>query len=158
MASSVAEAGCEKACKRALNAGANPSERLTDGDQFLLGSTEEKCREGAVRLAVFARESMRDNGFSLSTLGSMIGKDATAAHRVLDVEDPSIALRVLAAMLLLDKSGTWLGGAARLTGRALVDRPRLTPEQKLERLTETLERHGQIGRAVIAEAFGEEQP
>jgi hypothetical protein len=158
MRETVAQNPDEKRCKGALNGAANPSERLIDHDQFLLGSTEEKCREGANRLAVLAREAQRENGFSLSTLGSMIGKDATAAHRVLDVESPSIALQVLAAVLLLDKDRTWLRGVARLVGCEVVERPRLTPEQKLERLVETLRRHGRLGAGVLEEAFGEEAP
>jgi hypothetical protein len=158
MSQSVAESQDEKVCKGALNTPANPSERLVDGDQFFLGSTEEKCREGANRLAVLARQSMRDNGFSLSTLGSMIGKDATAAHRVLDVETPSIAFQVLAALLLLDKDRTFLRGVARAVGCDVVERPRLTPEQKFDRLVETLRRHGKAGEAFIGEAFGEDAP
>jgi hypothetical protein len=158
MRESVTQGPDEKCCKGALRTSANPSQPLVDGDQFFLGSTEEKCREGAVRLALIARQAMRDNGFSLSTLGTMIGKDATAAHRVLDTESPSIALQVLAAILLLDKSATWLRGQARLTGRDVVDRPRLTPEQKLDRLVETLRRHGKIGEAFLEESFGEDAP
>jgi hypothetical protein len=156
MRESVAQTPDEKRCKGGLNMIANPSERLTDGDQFTLGSTEEKCRAGAIRLAVLAREAMREGGFSLSTLGSMIGKDATAAHRVLDVENPSIALQVLAALLILDKSATWLGGTARLTGRGVIDRPRLTHEQKVERLETYLRRRGRVGEMEIAEAYGED--
>jgi hypothetical protein len=156
MHTTLPETTREKLCKGALNGTANPSERLIDGDQFTLGSTEEKCREGANRLALLAREAMRDNGFSLSTLGSMIGKDATAAHRVLDAEDPSIALRVLAALLLLDKTATWLGGTARLTGRDLVERPAMT-DAEFRRRVESKARHGKADAAWLEEAM-EEKP
>jgi hypothetical protein len=156
MRETYAQTPAEKCCKGALNAGANPSERLTDGDQFLLGSTEEKCREGAARLAVLARDAMREGGFSLSTLGSMIGKDATAAHRVLDVDDPSIALRVLAALLILDKGAVWLGGTARLTGRDVVERPAMTDAEFRARV-ERKARSGKADSAWLEEAL-EEKP
>jgi hypothetical protein len=156
MTQTVAETPVAKHCKVPLNGSANPSERLIDGDQFTLGSTEEKCREGAVYIATNAKRARQDNGFSLSTLGSMIGKDATAAHRVFNDEETSIALQVLAAHLLLDKTRTLLRAMARAVGCEVVERPRLTPEQKLERLVETLRRHGKIGSGVLEEAFGEE--
>jgi hypothetical protein len=158
MGQSVAETTDAKVCKVALNVAANPSQALIDGDQFFLGSTEEKCREGAVFLAKQAKQARQDNGFSLSTLGSMLGKDATAAHRVFNDEDPSIALQAIAAHLLLDKTRTLLRGMARAVGCEVVERPRLTPEQKLDRLVETLRRHGRIGAGVLEEAFGEESP
>ena len=144
----------EKRCKGALNGSANPSERLIDGDQFLLGSTEEKCREGAVYLATKARESMRANEFSLSTLGSMLGKDATTAHRVLDVENPSLSLQVLAAVLLLDKDRTFARGVVAAIGCELIERPAMT-DAEFRRRVESKAKSGKADAAWLEEAMQE---
>jgi hypothetical protein len=156
MPGTFAQTTGEKGCKAALNKAANPSEHLIDGDQFFLGSTEEKCREGAVFIAVAAKTARQDNGFSYSTLGSMLGKDATAAHRVFNDEDPSIALQALAAHLLLDKTGTLLRAMARATGRDVVDRPAMTDAEFRARV-ERKAKGGKADAAWLEEAL-EEKP
>lgn len=154
MAPSVAENPGDKGCKGSLNGTANPSERLIDGDQFFLGNADEKCRIGANRIALLSRQSMQDNGFSLSTLGSMIGKDATAAHRVLDTDasHPPVALQVLAAVLLLDKSRTWLRGVAALVGCEVSQRPAID-DAEFRRRVEHKARQGKADSAWLEEAL-----
>ena len=156
MHTTLPETRREKSCKRALNDIDNPSGRLIDGDQFILGSTEEKCREGAVYLATKARESMRANEFSLSTLGSMLGKDATTAHRVLDVENPSLSLQVLAAVLLLDKDRTFARGVVAAIGCELIERPAMT-DAEFRRRVESKAKSGKADAAWLEEAL-EERP
>lgn len=149
---SVPENPGKKGRKVALNTPATPSRPLTDGDQLFLGSTEEKSREGASQIAAFARDAMRENEVSLSTLGTMIGKDATAAHRALDVEDPPAAFRVLVALLLLDKRRTWIRHVAQFLGGEFEDRPELD-DAEFRRRVEAHARQSKSGTAWLDEAL-----
>lgn len=102
-------------------------------------------------------EAVRESDFTLSTVASLAGKDLSGASRAFDSTDPHTVLRYLAAVILLDKTRTFLRGLNRLAGCELVERPRLTPEQKLERILATLDRHGSMGRALLEEAL-EDKP
>jgi hypothetical protein len=108
-------------------------------------------------MAALAHESSRGR-FSFATVGRISGREAVAVTRAFDVEDPSSALRCLAALLLLDSDRVWLRGVCRLFGGDFVERPKLTKEQKYDLLIETLHRHGKPGEAYITEAFGEAAP
>jgi hypothetical protein len=141
----------------ALNSVTNPSEALTDDDQFFLGSADERCKEGASRMGALVQQAQRDNGFTLSTLGGMIDKDAPTASRAFDKENPHTVLRLIAGVILLDKTHTWLRGVCRLAGGEYVERPKLTKEQRYDLLMQTLERHGEIGKAFIRETFNGEE-
>jgi hypothetical protein len=129
---------------------------MVENDQVLLGSPDEKCREAAALVSAAVREAMRENGFSLSTIGGVIGKDAVAAHRAFDVTEPSTVLQLLAAVLRLDRKGIVLRCLARLVGCEVVVKPKLTTEEKLARLETKLREHGRMGEAVIEEAYGED--
>jgi hypothetical protein len=143
----------------ALNKPSNPcGTALVEDDQFLLGSADQRVLLAASRLAALMHQAAKDNGFSFGTLGGLIEKDASAVSRAFDPDDPSTGLKLIAGLLLLDRSHSWLTGACRLTGGEYVERPRLTPEQKLERLTATCRRHGRLGAALIEEALGEDAP
>lgn len=137
-----------------LNGDANPSSALVEGEQFLLGAPDARCREAAVQMAHLSREAQRESGFTLGTVAHLAGNETPYASKAFDAEDPSAVLRLFAAFLLLDRTGVILRGLARMTGRDVVDRPRLTPEQERDRLVETLRRHGAMGEALINEAFG----
>lgn len=156
MPRTLAQKPVETERKSGLNGAENPSQPLVENDQFLLGSADERCLQGAVEMALAVKDAQRENGFTLSTIGSLIGKDAVAAHRAFDAEDPSTVMRALAALLLLDKKGVWLGRVARLTGRQVVDRPRLTKDQKCDRYEEFFRRMGKTGEAMQEEALGDE--
>lgn len=156
MRETMPETPNENGRNRALNGDENASRPLIEDEQLVLGSSEEKCRVGASRMATFAHHAMRDNGFSGSTVGSLAGKDAVAAHRAFDPEEPPTALLCLAALLLLDKNRTWLRGAARLVGCELVERPTLT-DAEFRRRVETKAKHGKADAAWLEEAL-EEKP
>lgn len=153
MPESLPHAASETERKGALNSPENPSRPLTENDQILLGSPDEKCREAAALVGAAVREAMRENGFTLGTIGSLVGKDAVAAHRAFDVEDPCTAMQLLAAVLTLDRRRIVLRSLARLVGCDIVEKPRLTDAEKVARLEETLRRHGRMGEAVIEEAY-----
>lgn len=140
----------------ALHRQETPKWPQVESGQFTLGSAEEKCREGASQIAALAKESRRTNGYSLSTVASLVAKETPYVSKTFDVEAPHAALQMLAAVILLDRDHSFLRGVCRLAGLDAVERPRLTPEQKLERLVETLRRHGRMGEAVIEETFGDE--
>jgi hypothetical protein len=142
--------------KGALNDRSNPSEPMVESDQFLLGSADARCIEAASQMCVSVHGAVRDSAFTLSTVASLVGKDLAGASRAFDEEHPHTVLRYLAAVILLDKSRTFLRGLNRLAGCDLVERPKLTPEQELERLRDTLRRHGKLGEAILAEAREEE--
>jgi hypothetical protein len=144
--------------KGALNRQENPSWAPEEDGQFSLGSAEEKCREGAAGIAALVKESQRKNGFTLGTVASLAGKETPYVSKIFDIEAPHAALVMLAAVIILDKDRTFLRGLNRAAGCDLVERPKLTPEQKLERLTEALRRHGKLGEALIAEALGDDAP
>lgn len=159
MAKSLAENANATVCNGALNSHANPGgAALVEDDQFVLGTTDQRIILAASRLAALMHKAAKDNGFSFGTLGGLIEKDASAVSRAFDPDNPPTALQLLAGLLLLDRTHSWLGGACRLTGGEYVDRPRLTPEQKLERLTQACRRHGRLGEALISEAFGDDAP
>ena len=142
-----------------LNSDATASgNALVEEDQFLLGSPDERCRVAASRMAALVKESQRENGYTLGTVAHLAGKETPYASKAFDVDDPSSVLKLIAAVLLLDKAGVWIRGTASLTGRVVEDRPRLTPEQERDRLLDTLRRHGSVGAALIAEAFPEVSP
>ena len=154
MPETVPEATQAKPRNGVLNADANPS--LLDQEQFFLTAPVESCRVGAARIAALVKEAQRESGFTLGTVAHLAGKETPYASKAFDQDDPSAVLRLLAAVLLLDRSGVFLRGFARLAGREVVDRPRLTPEQERDRLLDALRRHGPMGEALIREAFGEE--
>ena len=142
-----------------LNSAANPSENaLIEEDQFFLGSADERCRVGASRIGALLKEAQRASGFTLSTLGGMVGKDAPCASRAFDVENPHTVVELLCAAFLLDKSRTLIRGINRMLGGEFVERPKLTPEQKFERLAAAVRRMGKAGDQFIAEALGEDSP
>jgi hypothetical protein len=153
MAQTFAQTPSEMERKGALNGRENPSEPLTENGQILLGSPDEKCREAAALVSAAVREAMRENGFTLGTIGGLIGKDAVAAHRAFDVEEPSTVMQLLAAVLTLDQKRIVLRALSRLVGCEVVEKPRLTDAEKVARLEETLRRHGRMGEAVIEEAY-----
>jgi hypothetical protein len=143
--------------KGALNERANPSEPMVESDQFLLGSADARCLEAASLMCGAVHQASRDNGFTLSTVASLAGKDLSGASRAFDGQDPHTVLRYVAAVILLDKSRTFLRLVNRLAGCELVERPKLTPEQKVERLEAYLRRRGKVGELEIAEAYGEDE-
>jgi hypothetical protein len=153
MRESMPAPGVETLGNGALNRQENPSWPAVEDGQFTLGSAEEKCRQGASLIAAQVKASQRSNGFTLGTVASLAGKETPYVSKVFDVEAPHAALQMLAAVILLDKDRTFLRGLARAAGCDVVERPRLTPEQKYERLIATLERHGPVGRALIDEAL-----
>lgn len=135
-----------------LNKGENPSQPLVECGQILIGSSAEKCKEAAVEMAVAAHDAARKGGFSFSTVGTVSSRGAVAVTRAFDKEDPPSTFVCLAGLLMLDTSNEWLRRAARLKGCALVEKPRLTKEQKYDRLVETLRRHGRLGEALLSES------
>ena len=142
-----------------LNSDATASgNALVEEDQFLLGSPDERCRVAASRMAALVKESQRENGYTLGTVAHLAGKETPYASKAFDVDDPSAVLRLVAAVVLLDRDRTFLRGVAQLAGVEVVERPRLTPEQERDRLLDTLRRHGSVGAALIAEAFPEVSP
>ncbi len=158
MREGVREVGSETNRKEALNKAENPSRPLAEGPQMELGRADDRCRVGASRMAAFAHDSVNLAGVTLGTVGGLIGKDAVAAHRAFDVQDPCSAFRLLAALLLLDKNRLWLSGVCRMFGGEFVERPRLTKEQKYELVVAKLREMGRVGQAVLDEALGEETP
>jgi cyanate lyase len=156
MRATLTEAKQETRGNLALNRRENPSWPAIENGQFTLGSAEEKCRTGAVAIAVAAKESRRTNGYSLGTVASLVGKETPYVSKCLDKDDPHSALQMVVATLLLDTDHSFLRAIARMRGCDVIERPTLTPEQKLERLLETLDRHGEMGKALAREAFGED--
>jgi hypothetical protein len=142
--------------KPALNERANPSRPLVESDQFLLGSADARCLEAASLMCAAVHQASRDNGFTLSTVASLAGKDLSGASRAFDGQDPHTVLRYVGAVILLDRTRTFLRLVNRLAGCDLVERPKLTPEQTVERLVGYLRRRGKVGELEIAEAYGED--
>jgi hypothetical protein len=107
-------------------------------------------------MAALVKEAQRASDFTLGTVAHLAGKETPYVSKCLDVDEPHAALRMLAAVVYLDKSRVWLRGVAAMAGCDIVERPKLTPEQELERLRDTLRRHGKLGEAILAEAREEE--
>lgn len=141
-----------------LNKQENPSWAPGEDGQFTLGSAEERCREGASHIAALARQSRQSNAYSLGTIASLVGKEVPYVSKCLDVDDPHAALLMVAAVILLDKDRSFVRGLALASGCDIVVRPRLTAEQKLERLEAYLRKRGKVGEMEIAEAYGENEP
>lgn len=136
-----------------LNRPETPSWPAAEGAQFTLGSADSKCTVAASRMAALVKEAQRASDFTLGTVAHLSGKETPYVSKCLDPDEPHSALRMLAAVIYLDKARTWLRGVAAMAGCDLVERPRLTAEQKLERLTDALKRHGKLGEALLAEAL-----
>ncbi len=155
MSSSLPGTPSETGRKGALNTPENPSRPLVEDEQLVLGAADDRCRLGASRMAALAHDAQRENGFSLSTLSRLIGKDdAVAASRAFDSENPHTVLRLLAALVLLDKTRTWLRGLCRLAGGEFVDQPRLTDAEFRARV-ERKARRGRADSAWLDEALEE---
>lgn len=137
----------------ALNTHENPSRPLVENGQVLLGSSQDKCREAAVQMAISAHTAARESGFSFSSVASVSGENGVAITRAFDRADPPKAFIALAGLLLLDTTDEWLRGACRLKGLDVVKKPKLTDAQKVERLEAAIRRLGRPGDELITEAY-----
>jgi hypothetical protein len=157
MSETMAGRRVETEGKTPLDSQETPSWPAAEGAQFTLGSADSKCALAASRMAALVKEAQRASDFTLGTVAHLAGKETPYVSKCLDATEPHSALRMLAAVVYLDKSRTWLRGVAAMAGCDIVERPMLTPEQELERLRDTLRRHGKLGEAILAEAR-EEKP
>lgn len=158
MREALPEAASASTRKAALNGASNPSGPIIDSDQFLLGSADARCLEAASLMCASVHDAVRASDFTLSTVASLAGKDLSGASRAFDSTDPHTVLRYLAAVILLDKTRTFLRGLNRLAGCELVERPRLTDAQRVAALETYLRRRGKVGELEIEEAYEEAQP
>lgn len=156
MSPRVPEAGSETLGNGVLNKQETPS--WSEGSQFTLGRSDQRCKEGASRICVLAKESAARNGYTLGTVAALAGTETPYVSKCFDEDEPHKVLRMLAAVLLLDGDAHALGGVAQMTGRAVTERPRLTPEEKVARLESYLRRRGKVGEMEIVEAYGEDAP
>jgi cyanate lyase len=141
-----------------LNKRPTPSWPLMEGGQFTLGDPDRRCAEAAAQIAALVREAQQENGFSHSTLAGLAGKDKQFASAAFDVQVPHAVLKMIAGVIILDRARVFLRGFVALAGCQITDKPRLTPEEKVARLEETLRRKGRMGDALIEEAYGEDSP
>jgi hypothetical protein len=148
----------ERSGNGALYEQETPSWPAAEGAQGTLGSPDEKALLAASRMGALLKEAQRASDFTLGTVGRLAGTETPYVSKAFDLEAPHRVLRMFAAILYLDISGVFLRGVAQMTGRDVVERPRLTPEQKLARIEEALRRHGKAGEALLAEAYGEDAP
>ena len=138
---------------RALNSDETPSQPLVEDGQVVLGSSQEKCLEAAALMAAAAHEAARKSGFSFATVATVSGETPVTITRAFDIQDPPKTFRALAALLTLDDSNEWLRAACRLKGGQFTRNPKLTAEQKVERLEARLRLLGHIGEDLISEAY-----
>jgi hypothetical protein len=68
----------------------------------------------------------------------------------------NFSLRWLIVVLWRDRSRAVISLLCRLCGGEFVQRPRLTPEQRLERIEEALRGAGAFGEAVLRAAYGDD--
>ncbi len=110
-----------------LNMPDNPSwER---GGQFLLGQPDAQIREGASLLAAAVHQAQKDSDFTLGTVATLAGCETPYVSKVFDVEEPHKVLRMLVAILRLDKARTALRRTTAMVGCGLVELPEMTDEE-----------------------------
>ena len=152
MGSSVRAGQVETEGKGALNATENPSWPASEGDQFTLGSADSKCSVAASRMAALVKEAQRLSDFTLGTVAHLAGKETPYVSKCLDVDDPHAALKMLAAVVYLDKTKTWLRGVAAMAGCDLVERKEIS-DAEFRRRVEAWSRGGKLNAAALVEAL-----
>lgn len=136
----------------ALNGQENPSWPVAEGAQFTLGSADSKCALAASRMAALVKEAQRASDFTLGTVAHLAGKETPYVSKCLDVDDPHAALRMLAAVIYLDKSRTWLRGVAAMAGCDVVERQEIT-DAEFRRRVEAWAHLGKLNAAALVEAL-----
>ena len=139
----------------ALNKPPTPTWPLVEKGQFILGSADERCLEAASRACVLVKDSQARNGFTLSTVATLVGKEAPYVSKCLDREEPHAVLRMVAALLLLDRDHTFLAGLATMAGCDLVERETLS-DAEFRRRVEAWAKQAKSHQASLTEALGSE--
>jgi hypothetical protein len=85
------------------------------------------------------------------------GVDPGQFSRALHGKGANFSLRWLIVVLWRDRSHSVIGFLCRLCGGEFVAKPRLTPEERIERLEQTLREAGAFGEAVLRAAYGEDE-
>ena len=152
MASSVPGRKVETEGKPALNGEENPSWPAAEGAQITLGSADSKCALAASRMCALVKEAQRASDFTLGTVAHLSGKETPYVSKCLDVDDPHAALKMLAAVVYLDKSRTWLRGLAAMANCDLVERQEIT-DAEFRRRVEAWSRGGKLNAAALVEAL-----
>ena len=155
MAPRVPEAGSETLGNGVLNKQENPS--WSEGQQFTLGRADQRVSEGASHIGVLVKRSQASNGFTLGTVASIVGKETPYVSKCLDIEDPHAVLKMVAAVLLLDKDRTFLRGFVAMTGCRVVEEPELS-DAEFRRRVEAKARQRKSDSAWLEEALGETVP
>jgi hypothetical protein len=152
MASSVPGAKVETEGNKALNGHETPSWPATEGAQFTLGSADSKCSLAASRMAALVKEAQRASDFTLGTVAHLAGKETPYVSKCLDAEDPHAVLKMLAAVVYLDKSRTWLRGLTAMAGCDLVERQEIS-DAEFRRRVEAWSRRGRLNGEALGEAL-----
>lgn len=137
----------------ALNNDETPSQPLVENGQVVLGSSQAKCLEAASQMAAAAHEAARKSGFSFATVATICGELPVAVTRAFDIADPPKAFRAIAGLVTLDDNDVWLRRVCQLKGGEFTKKPKLTAEQKVERLEARLRLLGHIGDDLITESY-----
>lgn len=152
MASSVRAETLETKANGALNKQETPSWPDAEGDQITLGSADSKCALAASRMAALVKEAQRLSDFTLGTVAHLAGKETPYVSKCLDADDPHSALRMLAAVIYLDKSRAWLRGVAAMANCDIVERQEIT-DAEFRRRVEAWSRRAKLNGAALNEAL-----
>jgi hypothetical protein len=103
-------------------------------------------------MAALVKEAQRASDFTLGTVAHLAGKETPYVSKCLDVEEPHAALRMLAAVVYLDKSRAWLRGVAAMAGCDIVERQEIT-DAEFRRRVEAWARKGRLNGEALGEAL-----
>ena len=152
MRESLPEHRQETRANGALDKQETPSWPAAEGDQFTLGSADSKCALAASRMAALVKEAQRASDFTLGTVAHLAGKETPYVSKCLDADEPHAALRMLAAVVYLDKAHVWLRGLAAMANCDIVERKEIS-DAEFRRRVEAWAHLGRLNAAALGEAL-----
>jgi hypothetical protein len=126
-------------------------------EQLPLGTVvREAFGSAGDKLLTVIGEAVGASGKVTDDLATDLAVDPGQFSRALRGRGIHFSVRWLPAIIYRDRERILVRHLCHLAGGEFVERPRLTPEQRLERLEKTLREAGTFGDAVLRAAYGEE--
>lgn len=135
---------------------------MTDKDlgtveQLPLGAiVQDAFGSAGDKLLASIAEAVGASGKVTDDLAVDLSVDPGQFSRALRGKGTHFSVRWLPAILYRDKARIVIRYLCHLCGGEFVEKPRLSPEQKLERLEKTLRDSGAVGDSIIRAAYGED--
>lgn len=103
-------------------------------------------------MGALVKRAAQDSEFTLGSVAHLAGKETPYVSKCFDAQEPHAVLKMIAAILYLDKTGAWLRGVAEMAGYDIVKRQELTDAEYRKRI-EAWARKGKLNAAAVTEAL-----